>query len=199
MLGKVFSVMSLISIVFALFTGNMTRVSSSIIIGVSDAVDISISLLGMMCLWNGIMRVFDKSGVTKLLTKLIKPLIKLIVPKKSCTDEVVDSMGASIAANFLGLGSAALPLGIRTMKSLSGGENSDIASDEMIMFAVLCTAPFQLIPSTLIALRTTHKSASPFEIITPIWICSIVTIAFCIVLCKLLSKLFEVKSDNRNT
>ena len=180
MLGKIFSVMIIISVLCGITQNNMEQVNAAMIEGIADAVKISFSLLGMMCFWCGIMRVLDKSGVTAFVLKLIKPVLKLIYK----TDTAFDEISASFGANLLGLGNAALPAGIRAMKKMKCNDSDAAAGDDMIMFSVLNTVPLQLVPTTLIALRSMHGSISPFEIVLPVWLCSVLTTIFAVLVCK---------------
>ncbi len=186
MLGKVFSVTAIISVVSALLLGNVENVSTALAEGVTDAVKISLSLMGTMCFWNGIMKVFDQSGVTAGLTKLTRPVFRLVYSKKTLESPAGGDICASFVSNFLGLGNAALPLGLKAMKSIKQAHGNKISPD-MITFAVVNTAPFQLIPTTLIALRSAHGSVNPFDILVPMWIVSGLTVAFAVMLCKILS------------
>ena len=199
MLGKVFAVLVISSFLFAGFSGNMAEVCTAAIDGANEAVTLSISLLGVMCLWSGVIRTLDKAGLTRILSKAASGLLKLIYPKVYKNTEAINNIAADYSANLLGLGNAALPIGIRAMNSLkkNGLPQPDTANDDMIMFAVLNTAPFQLMPTTLIALRSTYGSANPFEIILPIWICSAGTTVFGVILCKMFAKLSAKKTDSR--
>ena len=190
MLGKIFAILVITSFVFAGFSGNIENLGNSVIIGADDAVHLTGSMLGTMCLWSGIIRVLDKAGFTALLSKVISPLLKLVYPNAYRKSTAINDIAADYSANLLGLGNAALPIGIRAMKSLkkSGNIPPDTASSEMITFAVLNTVPIQLIPTTLISIRSAHNSFNPQEIILPIWICSIFTTAFGIILCRALAK-----------
>ena len=193
MLGKVFGILVISSFITAGVTGRMEEVCNAILAGADEAVNLSISLLGIMCLWSGVIRVLDKAGLTKILAKIIGPVLKLIYPSSYTNKAAMDSVAADYSANFLGLGNAALPIGIKAMKELKKTGLSDpfTANNDMVLFATLNTTPLQLIPTTLIALRSTHLSSNPFEIIAPIWICSILTTVFGVILCKLLSKIFK--------
>ena len=195
MLGKIFSILVISAFLIGGFNGKMECVSSAAIDGATDAVKLSFSMLGIMCLWSGIIRVLDKAGVTRAITFLISPIIKIIFPKAYKTKNAINDIAADYSANFLGLGNAALPISIKAMTNLKKDSLSypGVASDEMIMFSVLNTAPFQLIPTTLIALRNAHNSQNSFEIILPIWICSALTTIFGVILCKLLSKIRKLR------
>ena len=105
--------------------------------------------------------------------------------------DTVDNLSASISANFLGLGNAALPLGIKAVKGLEKNNLSGSASDAAVLFAVLNTVPFQLIPSTLIALRTKYGSVNPYDVVPYIWICSVLITVFAVIVCKCFSKVWR--------
>lgn len=190
-LGIIFSVLVITSFISAGIFGNMTEITEALISGADEAVRLSFSMLGVMCLWSGIIRVFEKAGITDIITRIISPLIRLIYPKTYKNNNAVNEIAADYSANLLGLGNAALPLGINAMKKMrnDGLPEKDTANDEMIMFAVINTAPFQLIPTTIIALKNAHNSSNPSEIILPIWICSLLTTVFAVILCKTLSRI----------
>ena len=166
MLGKVFSTIIITSFIFASLCGKMGQSGISLLSGSSDAVSLCISLCGTMCFWSGIMRVLDKAGFTKFLSKITMPFFKLIY-SKNAIENSISYISASFTANFLGLGSACLPLGIKTIQCLSQNKNKKAAICDMATFAVLSTVPLQLIPTTLIALRNAHGSQSVFDIIIP--------------------------------
>lgn len=193
MLGKIFAVLVLSAFACASVSGNMAEVCRAALDGAGEAVNLSLSLLGMMCLWSGLIRTLDRAGYTRALTSLLKPLLLCIYTKKARQSAALNDIAADYSANFLGLGNAALPIGIRAMESLKkcGLPSPDTANDDMVMFAVAATVPFQLIPTSLGALRTAHGSASPFEILVPVWICMTATVLFSIVVCKLLAKVFH--------
>lgn len=193
MLGKVFGILVLVSYIFAGVTGNMENVCNAAINGAGEAVQLSISLLGIMCLWSGLIRVLDKAGLTKLITKIISPFLKLLYPDAYKMGISTDYIAADYSANLLGLGNAALPIGISAMKELKkeGLPTPQTANNDMVTFAVLNTTPIQLIPTTLIALRTTYNSTNPYEIILPIWICSLATTIFGAIICKIMAKYYK--------
>ena len=193
MLGKVFAILVISALVFGGFTGNIENVCNAAISGTSEAVNLSISMLGVMCLWSGVVRTLDNAGITKMLSKLISPLLKILYPGAYKNNVSTDYIAANYSANMLGLGNAALPIGINAMKELKkeGLPSKNTANDDMVMFAVLNTTPIQIIPTTLIALRSAYNSLNSYEIILPIWICSIATTIFGAVICKILSKIYK--------
>ena len=193
MLSKTFSVMVILSFVSAIFTGNFERMSSEFVVSLSDAVYLCISLVGMMCFWSGLMNVLKQAGAIKYISRLLCPLLKLIYGKNVLDKQSIDNLSASVSANFLRLGNAALPIGIETVKLFEKNNTGGYASDATIMFAVLNTVPFQLLPTSLIAMRSKYASVNPFDVVPYIWFCSVVIIVFAILMCKLFSKFWRIR------
>ncbi len=193
MIGKVFGILVSVSFVFAAIYGNMEELSKAASESALRAVELSVSLAGTMCLWSGVARVLDKCGFSERLQKLISPLLSKVYPDAYSKKNGIRECASNITANFLGLGNAALPLGIAAMKKFSQNNEGSPkkASDDAVMFAVIATTPFQLLPITLFTLREANGSTSPYEILIPVWICEIVTTVFAIVICKFLAKLFR--------
>ncbi len=186
MLSKTFSAMIIISFVSALFTGNLEKMSNAFATSLVSVTELALTLAISMCFWQGFMNVLKNVGAIDLISRLLKPLIKLIYG--DVDNETADNISASVSANFLGLGNAALPLGIRAMKSFEKHNESCVASNNSVMFAVLNTVPFQLVPTTLIALRSRYGSESPFDVLPAIWVSSVFINVFAVAVCKLLSK-----------
>jgi len=203
MLGKIFGIISVLSVITAVFTGKIEQVGLSIAEGADSAVKLIISLAGMMCLWSGIVRVMQYTGLTKILAKIISPVLKIMLPYtynlKQNGDKnaasALQSVSANISANILGIGNAATPLGIDAIKKLNEIKNKNLninsANADMIMFVVFNCASFQFIPTTLIALRSAAGSKNVFEIIPAVWLCSLATTVFAVVLTKILGKIMK--------
>ena len=173
MLSKIFSIMCAISFIFAAITGRMSELASAVVDGASRAITLSIALAGMMGLWCGVMRVLQKAGACRAVAKLISPLLRVAFPESYKKSVACEEIAANVSANILGLGNAATPFGIKAMKALSQANNdSPRASDDMVTFVVMNTAPFSFMPTTIIALRAASGSTNPFEIIVAVWICS---------------------------
>ena len=174
MLNIIWPVFLIISIIFSILMGNINELNSSIFQSTSDAVNLCITLLGTMCLWNGIMQIANKTTFIKKITKWLSPLMKLLFPKIMKDDEVYQEISMNIVANVLGLGNAATPLGIKAMKSMQE-KNIDkkVLTNEMATFIVLNTASIQIIPTTVIAIRNSLGSTNPTAIIVPVWVATI--------------------------
>ena len=181
--------MIVISYIFSVFAGNTDIVTKSIFEGCDVAVTLTISLLGMMCMWTGLLEVAQQAGLTQKVQKLLLPIIRIIFPNVYKNPEIAGAISMSITANLLGLSNAATPLGISAMEKLEEKNHlSDTASDEMCMFVVINTASITLIPTTLLTLRTYFNSSAPFEIMVPVWIASILSVTSGIVCAKLCAR-----------
>ncbi len=179
MLNMLWSFLVIFSLIVSVFTGKISETVNGAINGASDAVTMCIGLLGVMCMWNGIMKIAEKSKVTQKVTFLVKPLFKLLFRNVGAESAAGNAIVMNLTANLLGMGNAATPAGLRAMRELSGGKN---LHKEMAVFTVLNTASFQLIPSTLIAMRASAGSVNPAEIILPVWCasaCSVVVAVLC--------------------
>lgn len=188
MIGKICGSICVISFIFAVINGNVSELGNAIYAGAEKAVELSISLMGMMCLWNGIMQVAYSSGVIEKMSTVMSPVLKFLFPDAHSKKNGIGEIAASFSANIFGIGNAATPLAIRAMEKLQeNNETKNVATNDMVMFTVLGTASFDMFPSTLIALRRAAGSADPFEIVVPVWICSFVTAALAVFLVKIIS------------
>ena len=188
MLNLVWPIFIIISFSYAIFSGNLENLNSSVFDSVNDAINLTISLLGTMCLWCGIMQIANKTSAIDKLTKILKPLIRIIFPKISTKTEKEISM--NMIANILGLGNAATPLGLKAMKSMQEeNPKKEILSDSMAMFIIINTASIQIIPTIVIAIRSSMGSSNPTAIVVPIWIASVITATAGIVITKIFIKL----------
>ena len=181
--------MIIISYIFSFFTGTTDAVTKSVFDGCGSAVTLVISLLGMMCLWTGLLEIAQSSGLVFKIKRLLSPIISWIFPTIDIKSDIAGEIAASITANLLGLSNAATPLGLSVMEKLEKRNlTKDIASDEMCMFVVINTASVTIIPTTLLTLRMSFASNSPFEIIVPVWIVSIISILSGIICAKICAR-----------
>lgn len=164
----------------------MTALSAAAVSGCSRAVELTLSLLGMMCLWSGIMRCAQKLGFLDKLSAIMSPILKPLFPDAWKSGRGISEISAAIAANILGVGNAATPLAVGAMKALSDGE-SDTATDDMVTFTVLGTAFPCLVPTTIISLRAAAGSKTPLDILPTVWICSLCLSLFAAVLSRALA------------
>ncbi len=177
-----------------MINGRLEEVTQAAFSSAGRAVELSIGLLGILCLWSGLMKIAEKGGIIRLVARLTKPLLKLLFPQAANDAGALGSIVMNLSANFLGLGNAATPLGIKAMSELQRlNKGDDSASDSMCMFLVLNTSAIQLIPATVIAIRADAGSTAPAEITICVWIASFCATLSGIILVKLLSGRGNIK------
>ena len=175
------------SFIFALFSGNMNAVSSAAVKGCADAVSLVLRLCGGLCLWSGMMRLCEKSGICSLLSRILSPVLNLIFPSIPQKSEAMHLISMNVSANLLGLGNAATPLGIAAMKKLSQlNPKKHLASDEMINFAVINSSSIQLLPTTLATLRAAYGCANPMNILPAVLITSVLSLSVGLLFAKII-------------
>lgn len=179
MLNFIWGFLIIISILCGFATGKADSVTNALFDGANGAVTTVLSFSGAVVMWCGMLKIAEKSGLTKVFSKLIRPLTRVLFPRLDKNSPALAAISMNMLANILGLANAATPLGLKAMSELDKlNPKKGTASDEMCMFVVLNTASIQLIPSTLIAIRSSLGSQNPSEIILPVWITSVIT-AFC--------------------
>lgn len=178
MMNYILAGMMLFSVVTAACHDGMAALSAAALQGCSDAVQLVISLAGMLCLWCGVMNIASKAGLTERLAQLFHPLTRRLFPQLDPEGDAMQAICMNLSANLLGLGNAATPFGLAAMRALQKqNPTPDTASDEMLLFVVLNTASLQLLPTTCAALRQQAGSTAPMEILPAVWLTSLGTIA----------------------
>lgn len=191
MMNYIWAAMILCALIVSLFTGRIDETAKAATEGAKMAVETSISLLGIMCLWTGIARIGEKAGIINVFGKILRPITKVLFPKIKAESSAMGSIVLNMVANLMGMGNAATPLGIKATKELhklNGYKAS--ASNEMCLFIVLNTASLQLFPTTLISMRQSFGAENPGEIIFPVWIVSICALLVGVTVAKILEKRF---------
>lgn len=189
MLNILWPIFIILSFVYALISGKVNEVNTGIFESLSDAVELSITFLGTISLWNGIMEIAKQTSLINKMTKLLKPLITFLFPDLKNNEIAKQEISMNMIANILGLGNAATPLGIKAMKTMQkDNKKKDTLSNPMMMFIVINTASIQLIPTNVIAIRTSLNSQNPTSIIIPVWIATIIAAIVGIAFTKLLIK-----------
>ena len=175
----------------ALFSGNIQNVSNGIFDSAASAVELTLTFFGTICLWNGIMQIAKQTTLMEKLTKVLRPFMRFLFPELKKQKQAQEEISINIVANLLGLGNAATPLGLKAMKTLQK-ENSkkDTLSNSMAMFIVLNTASLQIIPTNVIAIRSSLGSSSPSGIILQVWVATVVAALVGIIATKILMKRF---------
>lgn len=179
-----------VSVLCGLATGRGAEVAAAAIEGAGAAVELCLSIAGMMCLWSGVMEVMRRSGLAEGLTRLLRPVLRRLFPGCAGDRETMDSVAANVSANLLGLGNAATPLGLQAARRM-GRNCGGRASDELCMLVVCNTASIQLIPTTVAAVRAGAGCAAPFDILPAVWLASAISVSVGILAAKLFSKVWR--------
>ena len=191
MLNILWPLFLILSFIYAIVCGRVEEVNSSIFDSTKSAVDLSITMIGTMCLWNGIVEIAANTRLVKHLTRMINPILKKIFPDIKPEDKAYKEITMNIIANIMGLGNAATPLGIKAMKSMQkDNKEKDKLTNSMVVFIVLNTASIQIIPTTVIAIRNSLQSKNPIGMIIPVWTATICAAGAAIVSAKILLKKF---------
>lgn len=166
MINIIWFCLIIVGIIYSLLTNNISLINDEILLSGKSALDLIISMMEITILWMGILNIAEKSGLLSKFAKIISPILSKLFPNIPKNHESLDYISSNVAANMIGLGSAATPFGLKAMKSLQElNENKKIASSSMITFLVLNTSGVTLIPTTVIALRMASNSTNPSEII----------------------------------
>ncbi|SCJ69051.1 Spore maturation protein A [Anaerotruncus sp. 2789STDY5834896] len=186
MMTYIWSGLVVLSVIFGALTGRIDAVSTVALGECLKAVELSATLLGGLCLWGGVMKIAEKSGLSEKISGLLYPLLGRIFHGLRRGSAAFAAIAMNLMANLLGLGNAATPLGLAAMTQLQK-ENPDpeTATDNMILFVVLNTASLQLIPTTTATLRLKAGSQAPMEILPCVWLASILSVTVGLTVAKL--------------
>lgn len=177
--------MIIISLITAAATGKMDATLNAVFEGAQSAVSTMFSFAGAMCFWTGIMKIAEKSGISSIICRIISPIVTRLFPNSS--EKAKEYISMNITANILGMGNAATPMGILAAQTLdTENPHPDTISKNMGMLLVLNTTSFQLVPTTIIALRAAAGSTNPASVIFPIWLVSAFAVCIGVLSVKLM-------------
>ncbi|MDD6021097.1 MAG: nucleoside recognition domain-containing protein [Acutalibacteraceae bacterium] len=166
MMNGIWAAIIALSFVSAILTGNVESLSASVVDGAVKAVELAVKLLSTMALWGGIMKITERSGLSLIISRALSPVMKLLFPSLRDKEDIISVMSMNVTANLLGLGNAATPLGLESMRRLqSVNPDRSAASRDMIFFVVMNSASMRVIPTTVAALRQQHGCKTPFDIV----------------------------------
>ncbi len=180
--------MILVSILFSLISGSGSALAAATLQGAQAGVNLAVSMAGAICLWTGVGRLMEAAGITDGLSRLLSPLLHRLFPSAKENDALARDLSANICANFLGLGNAATPMGIRAARRMKQG---DTATDELCRLIVLNTASIQLIPANVAAVRSALGCAAPFDILPAVWITSMLSAGLGVAAAWLLGRMWR--------
>ena len=156
----------LIGVVFSIVTGQVEALNDQILHGASDGMKLIFEMLPILVLWTGVMKIAENAGLLQKFSNLVRPVLHKLFPSLRKEDPALGYIASNMAANALGLGSAATPFGLKAMEEMQkNNPKKDMATEAMVTFLILNTGGVTIIPTTVIALRMSQGSANPSEII----------------------------------
>ena len=187
----IFTGIVLLSVIFAAVSGRGSELAASVPQGAQAGVTLAISMAGSICLWSGVGKLMEATGVTGILSKLLAPLLNRLFPGTKKVPALSGDLSANLCANFLGLGNAATPMGIRATRRMIDPHHPGLATDEMCRLIVLNTASIQLIPANVAAVRVGLGCQTPFDILPAVWITSLCSAGMGLIAAWLLGKVWR--------
>jgi spore maturation protein A len=185
-------IMICVSIVFAVFTGNLEAFTKSIFDGAKAAVEISLFLLGIVSVWLGITRILEDSGLIYRIAHLFKPIISRLFKNIPGDHPSITAITLNVLANLFGLGNAATPLGIKAMQELDTlNQDKGSITPEMMTFIVINTASIQLIPFTVIGILAGFGHGNPAAVVFPVLISTAISTITALLVLAAFRKVFR--------
>lgn len=178
-----------LSVVYGLLSGNGPAVAAAAVEGAAAAIQLCLTMAGVMCLWMGVMEIMKRSGLAEGLSRLLRPILCRLYPDFKNDRETMDAISANVSANLLGLGNAATPLGIQAARRMAR-RTPGKASDSLCMLVVCNTASIQLIPTTVAGVRLAAGCATPFDILPAVWLASGISVSVGILAVKILGRVW---------
>lgn len=192
MVNAIWLFMIIIGFLVALLVGDLEATTQAALDGAKYAVELCVGLLGMYALWLGLMKVAEKSGLVEAISKKMRGIMGFLFPDVPAGHPAMGAMTMNLIANMLGLGNAATPLGIKAMHELQRiNKHKDVATHDMCMFLIINTSSVQLIPTTVIALRSAANSLNPSEIIGTTFIATTCSTLVAIIAAKIFRRLYN--------
>lgn len=194
MLNFLWGAMLLIGIVYGAATGRMNEVTDAALSSAKEAVSLCITMAGIVAMWVGIMEIAKSSGLVERLTRKMRPLLGFLFPDVPGEHRAMKFISANMIANFLGLGWAATPFGLKAMEELAKLEKQrksvspGTASNAMCTFLILNISSLQLIPVNIIAYRSQYGSVNPTAIVGPGIVATAVSTVVAVIFCKVMER-----------
>lgn len=201
MLNAIWAGMIVLGILYGAFTGNLEAVSNAALESAGEAVDLCITMCGIMGLWTGLMKIAQQAGLIAALTRGISPFVSFLFPWIPKNHPARESISTNIVANVLGLGWAATPAGLEAMEELQKLEEDrrlgkaagpirkrGVASNEMCTFLIVNISSLQLIPVSVIAYRSQYGSVNPTAVVGPGIVATAVSTGAAILFCRIMDR-----------
>jgi len=192
MLNYIWGGMILVAVVYGSFTGKVAEVGNAALDSSKEAVELCISMFGIMALWTGVMKIAEASGLTRKFIRLVRPLLRFLFPDVPEDSKANDYIASNMMANILGLGWAATPFGLKAMEelqklNLARGGKKEVASRSMCAFLIINISSLQLIPVNIIAYRGQYGAVKPAEIVGPAIVATAVSTLAAVVFVKIMN------------
>lgn len=184
---NIFWLLMMLSSILVLLITNPSAVLSEMIGASASSLKLCIELCTVYAVWLGMLELLEASGLSQKLAKLLRPIIRKVFKVED--EQAQKYIAMNLSANMLGLGNASTPMGIKAMQSLD--DKSGKANFAMIMLIVINATSIQLLPTTIIGLRTSAGSTNPADIILPTLLATILTTILGIVLVHLIDKILR--------
>ena len=190
MLNVIWPLFIIISYIYAIINGNVEKINNAVFEYTEMAVNLTITLLGTMCLWNGLMEIALNTRLINVINKILNPFVNFLFSENKENKKIHEEISMNITANLLGLGNAATPLGLKAMNSMQErNDNKERLTDDMATLIILNTASIQIIPTTVIGIRMSLGSLQPTRIIFAVWFSTICAAIVGIAVTKICIKL----------
>lgn len=194
--------MMIIGVIYGAFTGRIDAVTNAALDSAKDAVTLCITMLGVMSFWTGLMEIASRAGIIEMASRKMRPLIRFLFPRIPEGHPAAEQITTNFIANFLGLGWAATPAGLRAMEELErleeerGSFPKGVASNEMCNFLILNISSLQLIPVNIIAYRSQYGSVNPTAVVGPAIVATTVGTLVAVAFCKVMDGLINRKPEH---
>ena len=187
----IFTLLAGISLIFGLFLGTGSAVAAAVPAGAQAGITLAFSLAGSLCLWTALGKLMAHIGITEGLSRLLRPLLRRLFPQTATDSALAASLSGNICANLLGLGNAATPMGIQSVKAMADPRQPHTATDQMCRLVVLNTASIQLLPATVAGVRVSLGCQTPFDILPAVWVTSLCSAGLGVIAAWLLGKVWK--------
>lgn len=194
MINYIFGIFIIVSVVYSVFTGNMQVINDSLLSSGSVAIEMILKMIPLLCLWLGVMKIAESSGLLSKLSVFFSKVLHPLFPELKKGGEAISYIASNMVMNMLGLGNAATPFGLKAFECIQkDNPNKDTATRSMITFLVMNTASVTIIPTTVISFRMLNNSKNPTEIVGACLIATVLSSLFGIVMDRLFCHLWRNK------
>ena len=168
------TILILVSYIFSLVSGNISELNNSIFSSVSDVVKLSLTLVGNMCLWSGMIKIIQSTRIMSFFMRILRPLLNWLFPDAKNNEKAMEKLSINTVSNIIGIGNAATSAGLEAMEEMQKeNKKKDTLTKSMVMLIVLNTASVQILPTTIMSIRASLGSQNPADVVVPIWISTI--------------------------